>query len=57
MVKLCLRWLVSLLLLGRVLLLFVQLRRAWRADALASQFQRELRRRGLLAPSFRLPVS
>jgi len=57
MVKLCLRWLVSLLLLGRLLLLFVHLRRAWRADALASQFQRELRRRGLLAPSFRLPVS
>lgn len=57
MLKLCLRWLVSLLLLGRVLILFVHLRRAWRADALASQFQRELRRRGLLAPSFRLPVS
>ncbi|MEB3156740.1 MAG: hypothetical protein VKO26_04805 [Cyanobacteriota bacterium] len=57
MVKLCLRWLVSLLLLGRLLLLFVHLRRAWRADALASQFQRELRRRGLLAPSFRLPAS
>jgi hypothetical protein len=35
----------------------VHLRRAWRADALASQFQGELRRRGLLPPSFRLPVS
>ncbi len=57
MLKLCLRWLVSLVLLCRALALIVQLRRAWRADALASQFQRELRRRGLMAPSFRLPVS
>ena len=57
MLKLCLRWLVSLLILCRALALFAQLRRAWRADALASQFQRELRRRGLMAPSFRLPVS
>jgi hypothetical protein len=57
MLKLCLRWLVSLLILCRGLALIGQLRRAWRADALAAQFQRELRRRGLLAPSFRLPVS
>ncbi|MFN9643562.1 MAG: hypothetical protein ACK6BG_00215 [Cyanobacteriota bacterium] len=57
MLKLCLRWLVSLVLLCRALALIVHLRRAWRADALASQFQRELRRRGLLAPSFRLPIS
>ncbi|MEB3259888.1 MAG: hypothetical protein VKP63_04585 [Cyanobacteriota bacterium] len=57
MLKLCLRWLFSLVLLGRVLTLIAHLRRAWRADGLASQFQRELRRRGLLVPSFRLPVS
>lgn len=57
MLKLCLQWLVSLLILCRALALVAQLRRAWRADALASQFQRELRRRGLMAPSFRLPVS
>jgi hypothetical protein len=57
MLKLCLRWLVSLVLLARVLALVVHLRRAWRANALASQFQGELRRRGLLPPSFRLPVS
>jgi len=57
MLKLCLRWLVGLLLFCRALALVAQLRRSWRADALASQFQRELRRRGLLAPSFRLPVS
>jgi hypothetical protein len=30
--------------------------RAWRGDGLAAQFQRELRRRGLMTPSFRLPV-
>jgi hypothetical protein len=57
MLKLCLRWLVSLVLLCRALALVAHLRRAWQADALASQFQRELRRRGLLAPCFRLPVS
>ncbi|MFN9622839.1 MAG: hypothetical protein ACK587_08420 [Cyanobacteriota bacterium] len=57
MLKLCLRWLVSLVLLCRGLALILHLRRTWRADALASQFQRELRRRGLMAPSFRLPVS
>jgi hypothetical protein len=39
------------------LTLIAHLRRAWRADGLASQFQRELRRRGLQVPSFRLPVS
>jgi hypothetical protein len=56
MLKICLRWLISLVLLARAVALVVQLHRAWRADALASQFQRELRRRGLLAPAFRLPV-
>lgn len=57
MVKLCLRLLVSLVLLWKVLALMAQLRRAWRGDGLAVQFQRELRRRGLMAPSFRLPAS
>ena len=57
MLKMCLRLLVSLVILGRSLALIAQLRRAWRADGLASQFQRELRRRGLMAPSFRLPIS
>lgn len=57
MLKPCLRGLVSLVLLCRGLALILQWRRTWRADALASQFQRELRRRGLMAPSFRLPVS
>jgi hypothetical protein len=57
MLKLCLRCLLSLVLLCRALALFSQLRRTWRADTLASQFQRELRRRGLMAPSFRLPVT
>lgn len=56
MLKLCLRCLVSLVLLCRALALVAQLRRTWRDDALAAQFQRELRRRGLMAPSFRLPV-
>ena len=57
MLKLCLRWLLSLVLLGRVLTLIAHLRRAWRGDGLAARFQRELRRRGLLVPSFRLPAS
>ncbi|MEB3318059.1 MAG: hypothetical protein VKO39_07965 [Cyanobacteriota bacterium] len=57
MLKLCLRWLVSLVLLCRALALITHWSRIWRADALAAQFQRELRRRGLMAPSFRLPVS
>jgi len=57
MLKVCLRCLVSLVLLCRALALIAHLRRTWRADALAAQFHRELRRRGLMAPSFRLPVS
>lgn len=57
MLKLCLRCFVGLVILCRSLALVAQLRRAWRADGLASQFQRELRRRGLMAPSLRLPVS
>ncbi|MFM9088224.1 MAG: hypothetical protein ACKOPT_08785 [Cyanobium sp.] len=57
MLKLCLQLLVSLIIVCRSLALFGQLRRAWRGDGLALQFQRELRRRGLMAPSFRLPAS
>jgi hypothetical protein len=56
MLKLCLQCLVSAVILCRFLLLFRQLWRAWRGDGLAAQFQRELRRRGLMTPSFRLPV-
>jgi hypothetical protein len=48
---------VSLIIVFRFLTLFGQLRRAWRSDGLALQFQQELRRRGLMAPSFRLPAS
>lgn len=57
MLKLSLQFLVSVVILCRVLLLTRHLWRAWRGDGLAAQFQRELRRRGLMAPSFRLPVS
>ena len=57
MLKLCLQLLVSLIIVCRSLALFDKLRRAWRGDGLALQFQRELRRRGLMAPSFRLPAS
>ena len=57
MLKVCLRCLVSLVILCRALALIAHLRRTWRADALAAQFHRELRRRGLMAPSFRLSVS
>lgn len=55
--KFGLRLLVGLILLARLLALVAQLRRAWSGDELAPQFQRELRRRGLMAPHFRLPVS
>lgn len=57
MLKLVLQLLVSVLIVFRALALFGHLRRAWRGDGLALQFQRELRRRGLMAPSFRLPAS
>lgn len=57
MLKLSLQLLVSLVILCRCLALFGQIRRAWQGDGLATQFQRELRRRGLMAPSFRLPAS
>lgn len=57
MLKLCLQLLVSLIIVCRSLALFGQLLRAWRSDGLALQFQQELRRRGLMAPSFRLPAS
>lgn len=57
MLKLFLQLLVSLVIVCRSLALFGQLRRAWQSDGLALQFQRELRRRGLMAPSFRLPAS
>jgi hypothetical protein len=57
MLKLVLQLLVGLLIVFRALALFGHLRRAWRGDGLAVQFQRELRRRGLMAPSFRLPAS
>lgn len=57
MLKHCLQLLVSLVIVCRSLALFGQLRKAWRSDGLSLQFQRELRRRGLMAPSFRLPAS
>ena len=57
MLKLCLQLLVSLIIVCRSLALFGQLRRAWRSDGLALHFQQELRRRGLMAPFFRLPAS
>jgi hypothetical protein len=46
--KLCLQLLVCLTIGLRGLALFGHLRRVWMADALASEFRRELRRRGLL---------
>ncbi len=49
--KLCLQLLVCLTLGLRAVALFGQLRRAWMADALAGEFRRELRRRGLLMPT------
>jgi hypothetical protein len=49
--KLCLQLLVCLTLGLRAVALFGQLRRAWMADALAAEFRRELRRRGLLMPT------
>ena len=57
MLKLCMQLLVSLMIICRCLAMFGQIRRAWRSDGLALQFQQELRRRGLMAPSFRLPAS
>jgi hypothetical protein len=56
--KLCLQLLVCLTIGLRCLALFGHLRRAWQADArareLSAEFQRELRRRGLLlAPPLR----
>jgi hypothetical protein len=49
--KLCLQVLVCLTIVLRCLALFGQLRTAWMTDALASEFRRELRRRGLLLPT------
>jgi hypothetical protein len=46
--KLTLQLLVCLTITLRCMALFGQLRRAWIADRLAGEFQRELRRRGLL---------
>ena len=57
MLKLCLQLLVSLIIVCRSLAMFGQIRRAWRSNGLALQFQQELRRRGLMAPTFRLPAS
>ena len=48
MLKLSLQLLVCLTIGLRGLALFGHLRRVWMADALASEFRRELRRRGLL---------
>jgi len=49
--KLTLQLLVCLTIGLRCAALFGHLRRAWIADGLASEFQRELRRRGLLIRS------
>lgn len=46
--KLTLQLLVCLTIGLRCAALFGHLRRIWRADGLAAEFQRELRRRGLL---------
>ena len=57
MLRHCLQGLVGLVIVLRSLALVSRLRRAWQTDGLAAQFQKELRRRGLMAPSFRLPVT
>lgn len=51
MLKLTLQLLVCLTIALRCVALFGHLRRAWIADGLAGEFQRELRRRGLLISS------
>ena len=48
LLKPTLQLLVCLTIALRCIALFGQLRRAWIADRLAGEFQRELRRRGLL---------
>jgi hypothetical protein len=49
--KICLQLLVCVTIAMRLLMLFNQLRRAWRQEghSLAAEFQSELRRRGLLS--------
>jgi len=54
--KITLQLLVCLTIGLRCAALFGQLRRAWIADGLASEFQRELRRRGLLIRQPVLPA-
>ena len=54
--KLTLQLLVCLTIALRCVALFGHLRRAWIADGLAGEFQRELRRRGLLISSPTQPV-